>query len=255
MPTQIIAKQSVYYELWGASAAPPALVLIHGAGGSHEDWPEAIRRLPHTAVYALDLPGHGRSAPPGYDTIDAYANAVQAWLEACGLTAVVLAGHSMGSAIVQTLALRYLPVLRGIILAGASARLRVSPIVLDNLPHDPATAVSFVAQYAWSKHAPPQTKTAAVARLAGTDSSVLHGDYLACNRFDRVGQLHPIRIPTLIISGAEDQMTPTKYGRSLAAEISQSEYVEIGRAGHYVMLEQPQVTAEAMRLFLRRLQK
>ncbi|MCA9959366.1 MAG: alpha/beta fold hydrolase, partial [Anaerolineales bacterium] len=51
----------------------PALLLVHGAGGTHLDWPAELRRLPNTAVYTLDLPGHGRSALPGYDTVTAYA--------------------------------------------------------------------------------------------------------------------------------------------------------------------------------------
>jgi pimeloyl-ACP methyl ester carboxylesterase len=40
------------------------LVLLHGAGGSYLQWPPDLRRLPTREVYALDLPGHGKSEGP-----------------------------------------------------------------------------------------------------------------------------------------------------------------------------------------------
>ncbi len=84
----------------------PALVLIHGAGGTHLHWPAELRMLDSTAVYALDLPAHGKSAPPGRTSIEEYADDIAAFVEALGLEHVVLVGHSMGGAIAQTIGLR-----------------------------------------------------------------------------------------------------------------------------------------------------
>ena len=53
------------------------LVLVHGAGGSHLDWPAPLRRLREANVYALDLPGHGRSEGTGHFQLavpDIYSN-------------------------------------------------------------------------------------------------------------------------------------------------------------------------------------
>lgn len=250
MPTITVNDRQVHYTHHPGQNGRPALVLIHGAGGSHAEWPPALRKMAETAVYALDLPAHGRSDPPPYDNVDGYANFVWAWMQALNLQQVVLAGHSMGGAIVQTLGLRRLTAVVGLILVGTSARLRVTPTILDNLPHNPAPAIDFIQQYAWSPTAPADVKAAARRRLVNADPAVLLADYRACDQFDLVGQLSPIDVPTLVISGSEDKMTLAKYGRLLADEIPTSRFVEISGAGHYIMLEEPAAVAAAVNQFL-----
>lgn len=250
MPTITVNDRRVYYTHQSAENGRPALVLIHGAGGSHADWPPALRERAETAVYALDLPAHGRSDPPAHKSVDGYANFVQAWMQALNLQRVVLVGHSMGGAIAQTLGLRRLTAVVGLILIGTSARLRVTPTILNNLPHQPTPAIDFIQQYAWSPTAPADVKATARQRLVNADPAVLLADYRACNQFDLVGQLSPIDVPTLVISGSEDKMTPAKYGRLLADEIPTSRFVEIGGAGHYIMQEAPAAVATTVQQFL-----
>lgn len=68
-----------------ASTLQPPVILIHGAGSSHLGWPAALRRLPGCRVLALDLPGHGRSAEVGLQSLDATADRLVDFLEAIGL--------------------------------------------------------------------------------------------------------------------------------------------------------------------------
>src|SRR5574341_24760 len=79
--------------------AKPPLILIHGAGSSHLDWPPELRRMKNYNVLALDLPGHGRSDEQGRTRIEDYAVAVLAFMDAFTLDRAVLVGHSMGGAI------------------------------------------------------------------------------------------------------------------------------------------------------------
>jgi pimeloyl-ACP methyl ester carboxylesterase len=81
---------------------------------------------------------------------------------------------------------------------------------------------------------------------------VLLGDYLACDRFDVRGELAEIRAPTLVLTGAEDRLTPPKYGRFLAEMIPGARLVDILAAGHYPQLEQPVAVNAAIRDFLSR---
>jgi len=71
MPTITIDSQPIFYRQYDRDADParPPLVLVHGAGGTLTHWPPQLRRLPQTAVYALDLPGHGKSPGTGCTTI------------------------------------------------------------------------------------------------------------------------------------------------------------------------------------------
>ena len=63
-----------------------AVVLIHGAGGNYLSWPAQLRRLHGFRVYALDLPGHGKSSGAGRQSIRAYSEAVVNWLAAAGVS-------------------------------------------------------------------------------------------------------------------------------------------------------------------------
>jgi pimeloyl-ACP methyl ester carboxylesterase len=68
---------------------------------------------------------------------------------------------------------------------------------------------------------------------------VAWGDYIACDTFDMRERLTAIRVPTLVVCGREDRMTPVKYSEFLAQRIPQAELSVIEQAGHMVMLEQP----------------
>lgn len=83
----------------------PALVLLHGFGGSGQAWAEIAGKLPGR-VFAFDLPGHaGSLAVAGAGNARAAAHAVLAAMDAEGVSAFHLAGHSMGGAVAALTAL------------------------------------------------------------------------------------------------------------------------------------------------------
>lgn len=230
----------------------PPVVLIHGAGGSHLHWSSDIRRLPGYRTYALDLPGHGKSAGRGLQSIAAYADAVMLWLEAVDLHRVVLVGHSMGGAIAQHLALHSKDQVLGLGLVGTGARLRVHPEILQNTVTENTyrTAVDTIIQWAFSPQTPPNLVELASQRMVETRPSVLHGDFIASDAFDIMDQITEISQPALVICGVDDQLTPLRYSQFLADQIPNAQLEVISEAGHMVMLEKPQQVAEALVAFL-----
>jgi pimeloyl-ACP methyl ester carboxylesterase len=226
------------------------LLLVHGAGGSHLVWPDQLRRLPDTSVLALDLPGHGRSSPPGRDSIRAYADVIAALINALDLEKVVIMGHSMGGAIALDLALRELTSLCGLVLIGTGARLRVTPAILGQLMADFATTVELIVQHSWCESAPEGVVAAGRSMILKQDPAVLHADFNACNEFDVMQQLDRIQLPTLVISGGSDLLAPAKYGQYLSANIHGAVYAEIEGGGHMMALEQPERVASAVASFL-----
>src|SRR4030042_2520041 len=94
------------YEGAGGGKHPP-VVLIHGAGGHHLYWPSQIRRMPGLRVYALDLPGHGKSEGRGEQSIALYAESILGWLLAVDIHRAIFVGSSMGRAIALHLALAH----------------------------------------------------------------------------------------------------------------------------------------------------
>ena len=87
----------------------PAVVLLHGLGGFAASWRHNISALADRAtVYALDLPGFGRSAKPRADYGLAYfARALHGFLDAIGVSQASLVGHSLGGAVAVTYALTH----------------------------------------------------------------------------------------------------------------------------------------------------
>lgn len=250
MPKIAIADQILFYTYRNGPAGAPAALLIHGAAGTHLDWPAQFRRLPNAAVYALDLPGHGRSAPPGRESVDAYADIVQAFLEQLALTDVIVIGHSMGGAIAQVLALRHLPHLSGLVLLGTGARLHVNESLLNRPPSEFSEVVDFITKYAWSADPPTALIDTARDLLHANDPAVVHGDFVACNRFDVTERVGHITLPTLVIGGSADRMVPLTNSHYLANQIPHAHLVTVAGGSHMMALEQPDRVASAVQQFV-----
>lgn len=251
MPFITVDSHVLFYAQVGQPmAGRPSLVLLHGAGGSHLVWPGEVLRLPNTAVFALDLPGHGRSSGPGCTTVDAYAKYVAHFLAAQGLNEVVLTGHSLGGAIAQTLAVQRYPAIRGLVLIGTGSRLRVADAILNQIVPDFQTAVDTINHFAWSANTPKPVVEHGRSFLANTDPQVMLGDFTACNTFDISQELDRIDQPTLVVAAEDDHLTPVKYGRFLADHIPNSQMVILPNAGHMMMVEQPTAVAAAISQFL-----
>jgi pimeloyl-ACP methyl ester carboxylesterase len=121
---------------------------------------------------------------------------------------------------------------------------------MTSKPETFSEAVDLVVSYAISPQAPSRMVELARARMSETRSEVLYGDFLACDQFDVMDRLDEINVPTLVICGTEDQLTPLKYSRFLAESIPDARMVSVESAGHMVMIEQPGEVAQAVKEFM-----
>ncbi len=245
-----------YYEFEDVEVSGPPVVLIHGAGGMHLYWPPEVRRMKGCHIYALDLPGHGRSDQVGgMQQIGAYVDAVSQWMRAMDLPAALVVGHSMGGAVAMTLAYENPEQVSALGLVSTAARLTVNPILLADAANAAtfARATSTIVQWSFSQATSPRTVEMAQARLNEARPSVLFGDLQACDQFDACDMLKETTCPALIVCGAEDRMTPPRQSQYLAAAIPNARLEMIPDAGHMVMLEQPAAFASVLRSFARSL--
>ena len=143
----------------------------------------------------------------------------------------------------------------GLVLLGSGSRLRVAPAILESTTNEATfpLAVKTITEWSFGSNAPDRLKELATQRMGETRPTVLHSDFLACNNFDVSDRLGEIKIPTLILCGAEDKMTPPKYSKYLHKHIPNSELTTIEKAGHMVMLENPHEVADAIEQFVEKL--
>jgi pimeloyl-ACP methyl ester carboxylesterase len=230
----------------------PPVVLIHGAGGNHLYWPAEVRRMAGFRIFAVDLPGHGKSEGRGYQSIQAYASCIIEWMHAIELNRAVFIGHSMGSAIALTIAAHYPDQVLGLGLVGAGARMRVNPdyISFSSSPTTFHKAVNVLVRQSFNQETDERTVELAEKRMLETRHSVLHGDLLACDSFDYIEEISQIDTPTLVLCGSEDMLTPIRYSQFLAGGIPGAKLEIIPGAGHMVMLEKPKETASVLSGFL-----
>lgn len=247
MPYLSVAGARVYYvHRQPVPEEGPPLVFLHGAGGSHQHWLYQVRDLPGSATWAPDLPGHGRSEGLGYDSIQAYGDWLVVFLETLGLGRVVLVGHSMGGGIALDVALRYPQRVAGLGLVATGARLRVAPAILEGIQHDPKTAVQLICEWAYGPEAPPEMVRLGRRQMGATSPQVLYGDFVACDTFDVMGRLGEIAVPTLVLCGTQDRLTPPKYSAYLRDQIAGAILHLVEGAGHMVMVEKPEAVARAI---------
>lgn len=231
---------------------PPAVILIHGAGGNHLSWHPDLRRMTHYRTLALDLPGHGQSAGYGEQTIEGYTRSIERWLDGLNIPRAIIIGHSMGGAIALDYALRFPGRTVALGLFSTGARLPVNPAILDN-SSNPATltsAIEKIIQWSFSAETPQQIIKLTAERMADIRYSVLYNDLLACQSFDRLNTLSRVSSPTLILCGDQDKMTPLRFSQLLASKIPKNEIAIIPGAGHMIMLEKPREVWGALVNFL-----
>jgi pimeloyl-ACP methyl ester carboxylesterase len=141
-------------------------------------------------------------------------------------------------------------VIKGIVLVGTGARLKVLPVILNGIKNNFEETVRMINQFAYSRKAPSDLIEKGVSMMLQCRPEVLYGDFMACDRFDLINEVEKIILPTLILCGDDDQLTPVKYSQFLHSRIKGSKLEILPNAGHMVMMEAPQAFNEKIREFI-----
>ena len=225
-----------------------SIIFVHGSGGCGDIWRYQTDYF--LGSHAVDLPGH----PDGQilKSVEECVGWLSKYIKERGFQDVILAGHSLGGAIVMTYALRYPQELKGIIIIGSGARLRVHPEFLapceEAIKGDGQKWHEMVEEM--YRLTPPDYKRTLTEKQKTIGPAVMLNDFLCCDKFDVMDRVHEIKLPALIICGELDAMTPVKYASYLGAEIANSKVVIVPQAGHLVLAEKPGVVNKAIEDFL-----
>ncbi len=237
MPEITVQGEIVRFED-SVKASRRAIVFLHGAGGSRHTFRDQWAGLKGGVRMVIpDLPGHGGSGGSPRKTVDACAGWVADFLEEIRLDRFVIAGHSMGGAIALQAALGRIKGLEALVLLGTGARLRISPVILQGIGERFEAFVPELVGWMTSAASSALLRDDITRDVISTRPATFLADFHACNAFDVMDRLGEIRVPTLVVNGDDDRLTPLKYGEYLAANIPGAVLKIIRGAGHLVMLE------------------
>jgi pimeloyl-ACP methyl ester carboxylesterase len=179
-----------------------------------------------------------------------------ALLDAVGVTKAHLIGHSMGSLISLETAARHPKKISALSLIGTAATMTVGPDLLKAAEANDQDAVDMVSIWGLGFNAELGGSLApglwmhggAQAVLRHCEPGVLFRDLSACNAYANALQAAAsVTVPTTLILGERDMMTPVKAGKALAAAIPHAKTVVVPGAGHMIMAERPDELLVALR--------
>ena len=227
------------------------IIFIHGSGWNSRMWYGQRDYLKSSMeVILVDLPGHGESPGNGCETVEEYGDAVYGVIEEANLGQVYVAGHSLGGAIAMSLALSHPSAVKGAVLIGTGAKLKVLPEILEGITKDKEETVKNIVELAFSRKALSSLKATDFEETMKCSAEVIRKDFSACDRFNIMNSVSSLSVPTLILCGTDDSLTPQKYSSYLNKEIRGSKLVLIEDAGHMVMMEKPDAVSRAIQEFI-----
>jgi pimeloyl-ACP methyl ester carboxylesterase len=228
----------------------PRPIFIHGSGAGPPSW--GRQQPSFEGAELLRLPGHDGAPGPALAEVAAYADWVAGRLGAIeGPRALV--GHSLGGAIAMELALRRPELVDGLVLICTGARLPVPEEALALVERDFAAACERLVRRSYVDP-DEETIAAGMALLASAGQATLLADYTACAAFDARERLAAVRVPALVVSAAEDTLTPPWLGEELARALPMARMVVVEEASHMVISERPDVVNLLVAAYLARLE-
>jgi pimeloyl-ACP methyl ester carboxylesterase len=242
--------------------AGPALLLVHGFPFDRTMWRHQVASLSGWCRIAPDLRGAGESiATGGGYSMSGYADDLIALLDELRIGQAVVCGLSMGGYILFELLRRHAPRVRAAIfistkaeadsrdgkrgrdeLAGVAEREGAGAVAARLLPRVLAPA-TLAEQPDVVAHVTSTMERTPVAGLVGALRAMR-------DRVDSRPLLSALRLPVLVVAGAEDQIAPPEGMRAMARAIVAAQFAEIPRAAHLAPLEQPLAVNRVLTDFL-----
>ena len=246
---------AIGYEESGSGDATP-IVFLHGVGSDKSVWRPQLRHFGETRrAVAFDYPGYGDSDPaPEGTTRDDYASAVISGMHELGIDRAHVCGLSLGG--VVAIAIHHADPSRcaSLILADTFAvhpdggAIHERSLAASN---DLRAMAEARVDVLLAQPADPQVRREVVETMARIDPAAYRIGAEAVWLADQRDRAHDIRVPTLVLCGTEDKVTPPALSRELTQLIPGARYEAIERGGHLGNLERADAFDTLVGAFIR----
>jgi len=237
-----------------------ALVLIHAFPLSGAMWERERRALRDAAdpIIAPSLPGFGGTAVPrGDPSMDDYADSIVAAMDATKITRAAVAGLSMGGYVAFALWRRHRHRIERLFLADTRAeadpddardkRLRLAALVREH-----GVEALLKTPPLWLRKGSPHWDPLLKLIRGQPPEAIAQASIAMANRPDSRPDLSTIDVPTAVVVGEEDAITPLEMSETMRVAIPAATLSLIPGAGHIANLEAPAAFETALRAWLRR---
>jgi pimeloyl-ACP methyl ester carboxylesterase len=244
----------VRYETFGTGKE--ALVFIHGWSCDLSFWADQVGAFPGRATVAIDLPGHGGSDSPDVSySADLFARAINAVLEAQGVSRAVLVGHSMGTPAIRQFYRLYPEKTLALVAVDGTLRGMGTPEQFRALAARYRTdnykaAIGSAVDSMFGPTAPPDLRAAVKDVMTRTPSRVV------ASAMEGMGDPalwapDPIKVPLLVVL-AKSPLWAGDYEQFVRGLAPQVDYHVLDGVDHFLMLESPTRFNELLTDFLSR---
>lgn len=240
----------------GHASGTPVL-LLHAWGESRRSFDRLLPLLPLTIhAMAMDQRGHGEASKPreGY-SLEHFAQDIDAFMDAVGISSAVLMGSSSGGYVAQQVAITSPHRVAGLVLVASPRDLRGRPPFADEIDQltDPVDAEWVRGSLTWFPrfHEVPQWYIDdRVREGAGIPAHVWRDTFNGLITARPPTDTATITAPTLVICGDRDELVNREHAEALAAAIPASRLVIYEDTGHLILWEQPERLAADLVTFL-----
>jgi 3-oxoadipate enol-lactonase len=232
------------------------IVFLHGVGSDKSVWRPQLRHFGETRrAVAFDYPGYGESDPaPEGTTRDDYASAIISAMHELGIDRAHVCGLSLGGVVAIAMAHADENRCASLILADTFAAHPDGQAIYDRgvaASGDLRAMAEARVDVLLAQPADPAVRSEVVGTMARIGPSAYRVGAEAVWLADQRERAHDIRVPTLVLCGTEDRITPPSLSRELTHIIPGARYEPIEGAGHIGNLERPDEFNTLVNAFIR----
>jgi proline-specific peptidase len=249
MPFLQVENLVIHYEIEGQGAP---LIILHGMGNNSQSWKKQLKSLSKQfTVIAWDAPGYGKSSDPKVELKEfkQFADVLKGIIQKLNYESVSLLGHSMGSAIALDFCYRFPEMVDALIISdatrGAAAlskeenERRLNNRLNNIETIEPKELAKLRVKELLSPQPDPVIKKEAERIYSQIRPMGFRSVAYSLFHLDQMDILSSIAVPTLVICGEFDRVTPVSESQIFHEAIKGSKFVTIPGTGHLCYQEDP----------------